>query len=63
MYGQTGSGKTHTLFGPPKFFNSGFDQWGMCPRTVDYLISQKDASTTIHVSALEVYFDDCFDLL
>lgn len=24
MYGQTGSGKTHTLFGPPKFFNSGY---------------------------------------
>lgn len=25
VYGQTGSGKTHSLFGPPKFFNSGFD--------------------------------------
>ena len=63
MYGQTGSGKTHTLFGPPKFFNCGFDQWGMCPRVVDMLLNNKDSSATLHVSALEVYFDECFDLL
>jgi hypothetical protein len=35
----------------------------MCPRVIDMLLQQKDESTTIHVSALEVYFDDCFDLL
>jgi len=38
MYGQTGSGKTHTLFGPPKFFNLGFNDWGMCPRVIDMLL-------------------------
>lgn len=35
----------------------------MCPRTVDMLLQNKDANSTIHVSALEVYFDDCYDLL
>ena len=63
MYGQTGSGKTHTLFGPPKFFNMGFSEWGMCPRVIDSLLQNKDESTTIHISVLEVYFDECFDLL
>ena len=27
------------------------------------LLQNKDASTTLHVTALEVYFDECFDLL
>ena len=63
MYGQTGSGKTHTLFGPPKFFNSSYSDWGMCPRVVDMLLSSKSADTTLHVSCIEAYFDDCFDLL
>ena len=63
MYGQTGSGKTHTLFGPPRFFNSGFDAWGMCPRTLKNIINMNDGSSTLHMSALEVYLDDCYDLL
>ena len=63
MYGQTGSGKTHTLFGPPRFFNSGIDAWGMCPRTIKQIVNSNDGSSTLHLSALEVYFDDCYDLL
>ena len=27
------------------------------------LLQNKDSSTTLHVTALEVYFDECFDLL
>ena len=62
VYGQTGSGKTHTLFGPPKFFNFGEDAWGICPRTCQIIFSQSKDSQ-LSMSAVEVYFDDCYDLL
>jgi hypothetical protein len=35
----------------------------MCPRTIETICSQNNGSSTLHVSALEVYFDDCYDLL
>ena len=45
VYGQTGSGKTHSLFGPPKFFNLSESEWGMCPKTIDSLLTLCDDST------------------
>ena len=61
MYGQTGSGKTHSLFGPPKFFNLSESEWGVCPKTIDSIIMK--ASGKLSMSVVELYFDDCFDLL
>lgn len=37
--------------------------WGVCPNTIKDLIEQMNENTTLHLSAIEVYFDDCFDLL
>ena len=37
--------------------------WGVCPRTINNLMESKNENTTLHLSAIEVYFDDCFDLL
>lgn len=62
VYGQTGSGKTHTLFGPPKFFNMGEDAWGICPKTCK-TIFDRSGQSSLSMSAVEVYFDDCYDLL
>lgn len=59
MYGQTGSGKTHSLFGPPKFFNYNQDAWGVCPRAIEKIIGKGQVT----ISVVEIYFDDCFDLL
>ncbi len=63
VYGQTGSGKTHSLFGPEKFFSSSADNWGLCPKTIEKILTEKASDTRVAVSALEIYFDDCFDLL
>ena len=63
VYGQTGSGKTHSLFGPPKFFNYSSDSWGVCPKAMEMILDRKSADTTLTLSAVEIYFDDCFDLL
>ena len=30
---------------------------------IDNILCQCEENTTLHISALEVYFDDCFDLL
>jgi hypothetical protein len=63
VYGQTGSGKTHSLFGPPKFFNSSADNWGLCPKTIEKILREKASDTQVMISVVEIYFDDCFDLL
>lgn len=73
-YGQTGSGKTHTMIGQlgsltesnlAASSSSSSDQqlpteWGLFPRVASDLI--KHAKGTIYASAVEVYFDDVFDL-
>ena len=65
MYGQTGSGKTHTLFGPVRFFDGSPDQWGICPRFMRQMVdvASKDSAYSFKVSVVEIYFNDCFDLL
>eukprot|EP00933_Yihiella_yeosuensis_P041374 TRINITY_DN35764_c0_g1_i1.p1 TRINITY_DN35764_c0_g1~~TRINITY_DN35764_c0_g1_i1.p1 ORF type:complete len:642 (-),score=92.34 TRINITY_DN35764_c0_g1_i1:192-1889(-) len=65
-YGQTGSGKTHTLLGPPRFFEKPASEWGLCPRTGAEILERAAAlggSWDLRCSAVEVYFDDCYDLL
>jgi hypothetical protein len=63
MYGQTGSGKTHSLFGPAKFFSSSAENWGLCPKSIEKILSEKASDTQVTVSAVEIYLDECFDLL
>ena len=65
MYGQTGSGKTHTLFGPVRFFDGSPDQYGICPRFMSQMVdvANKDSAYSFKASVVEIYFNDCFDLL
>ena len=35
----------------------------MCPRTIENIINLNKGSSTLHISAMEIYFDDCYDLL
>jgi len=62
-YGQTGSGKTFTITGGPENFNDR----GIIPRTLSYIYEsfQKKAeySYTVHVSYLELYNENGYDLL
>jgi hypothetical protein len=54
------------LFGPPKFFNTGPENWGICPQTISNILQQFDTQLPdfkITISAVELYFDDCYDLL
>ncbi len=78
LYGQTGSGKTYSLFGPPDRFQvssssemlsmslpeSGHDNyppyWGIFPRCISYFLNIK---RSIYVSMVELYQDQCYDLL
>ena len=63
MYGQTGSGKTHTLLGPPRFYELPTDSWGICPKFFLSILQRAESdTTTFHATAVELYFDDCFDL-
>ena len=65
-YGQTGSGKTHTLIGPPKFHLMSDDVWGFCPKVMQRAYQAAAASggaVTLNVQAVEIYFNDCYDLL
>ena len=62
LYGQTGSGKTHTLLGPPQFYDVTRDLQGICPKFMNDMLKYTD-NCTFHASAVEVYFDDCYDLL
>lgn len=69
-YGQTGSGKTHTMIGQlgsltESNLAAASDQmlpseWGLFPRVASDLI--KLSKGPIFASAVEVYFDDVFDL-
>lgn len=65
MYGQTGAGKTHTLFGPPNFSLMSEEEWGICPRFLSNMLthSESDSSMKLRASAVELYFNDCNDLL
>lgn len=77
-YGQTGSGKTHTLFGPPNSFHSNTlnndaseafhnvkipVEWGVFPRIVLSLLSKSKISSGITATAVEIYMDNCYDLM
>lgn len=65
MYGQTGSGKTHTLFGPPSFFKYDYSCYGICPKFFAHMVdlAKDDPSLSFTASAVELYFNDCNDLL
>jgi hypothetical protein len=62
-YGMTGSGKTHTMSGDPR---SAADM-GIIPRTVKALFLKRarlrKAVISISAEYLEIYKDECFDLL
>ena len=62
-YGQTGSGKTFTITGGAERYADR----GMIPRTLSYVFSHIQKSTTqqinINISYLEIYNDSGYDLL
>ncbi|CAF3338715.1 unnamed protein product [Rotaria sp. Silwood1] len=62
-YGQTGSGKTFTITGGPERFTDR----GIIPRSLSYIFEQfgqhSDQSHTVHVSYLEIYNENGYDLL
>ncbi|CAF1278776.1 unnamed protein product, partial [Didymodactylos carnosus] len=62
-YGQTGSGKTFTVTGGPERFADR----GIIPRCLSYIFQefgkQTDQSHTVHVSYLEIYNENGYDLL
>ncbi|CAF1404841.1 unnamed protein product [Adineta steineri] len=62
-YGQTGSGKTFTITGGPERFSDR----GIIPRSLSYIFQQfgqhADQSHTVHVSYLEIYNENGYDLL
>lgn len=76
-FGQTGSGKTHTLFGPPNSFNPNSlleanetfegenipSTWGVFPRSVLRLLAKMGTSSSISATAVEIYLDNCYDLM
>jgi kinesin family protein C1 len=67
-YGQTGAGKTYTMEGPNAL---DMDDWskGVIPRAVEQIFTyaaqqaQLGWAYEIHTSFLEIYLDDCYDLL
>ncbi|CAK0858766.1 unnamed protein product [Prorocentrum cordatum] len=76
-YGQTGSGKTYTLFGPPDCFSKSDEaqasadadgaSLGLCPRALrdirQAVRGDPAATTSLFVSAVEIYLEECYDLL
>lgn len=68
-YGQTGSGKTHTMFGPDEVLSDWKrappEKQGLALRAINDLFVAADASESSHVacSYIEVYNDQCNDLL
>jgi kinesin family member 6/9 len=62
-YGQTGSGKTFTITGGPE----SYDDRGIIPRTISYFFEsfskRTDYSFTMHISYLEIYNENGYDLL
>jgi hypothetical protein len=72
-YGQTGSGKTYTIFGPPGCLTESAlaaatdgsvpADWGILPRLLLALLESRGDRDTLHVSAIEIYAETCYDLL
>eukprot|EP00928_Gymnodinium_smaydae_P086221 TRINITY_DN7013_c0_g1_i1.p1 TRINITY_DN7013_c0_g1~~TRINITY_DN7013_c0_g1_i1.p1 ORF type:complete len:551 (-),score=81.21 TRINITY_DN7013_c0_g1_i1:413-1834(-) len=67
-YGQTGSGKTHTMLGPPGVLTDRAiegggvpSEWGCWPRAI--LSALAHDGVELHLWAVEIYFDNVFDLL
>lgn len=62
-YGQTGSGKTFTMTGGP----TKYSDRGIIPRTLQYIFSEfanrTDYMYTAHISYLEIYMENAYDLL
>ena len=63
-YGQTGSGKTHSIVGLPRVT----EDEGIIPRALRQIFNHFRADRTgrvvsLHVSFLEIYNDECRDLL
>lgn len=62
-YGQTGSGKTYTMTGPEERYS----ERGIIPRSVAYIFQEAnrrtDSDFNIHISYLEIYNNDGYDLL
>jgi kinesin family protein 6/9 len=62
-YGQTGSGKTFTITGGPEKY----EDRGIIPRTLSHIFNEfrkrSDFSYQMHVSYLEIYNNDGYDLL
>jgi len=62
-YGQTGSGKTHTMG------NTGREDPGIMPRAIDDLFKKKEeeqsdtVTVTIEMQYIEIYREECYDLL
>ena len=68
-YGQTGSGKTHTMIGQLGTLTESNlaasdqqlpNEWGIFPRVASDLL--RLSKGTVYASAVEVYFEDVFDL-
>jgi kinesin family protein 22 len=55
-YGMTNAGKTHTIQGTN-------NNPGIFPRLVASILESKIASSSLHVSALEIYQENIYDLL
>ncbi|CAG5136734.1 unnamed protein product, partial [Candidula unifasciata] len=62
-YGQTGSGKTFTITGGPERYSDR----GIIPRSLSYIFDtvekQPDKVYTVHISYLEIYNENGYDLL
>jgi len=56
-YGATGSGKSHSMLGDEK------DAAGILPRALTLLFARVAPEATVHVSYLEIYNEQIFDLL
>lgn len=72
-YGQTTAGKSYTMLGPnggQNILNSDNNQWGILPRSVDYLFGeladkadQGLLTYQIKASFLQIYNENLYDLL
>jgi hypothetical protein len=53
------------LLGPPEFFKESTYKWGICPKFFEQILmcASSDSSLSFTVSAVELYFNDCLDLL
>ena len=45
------------------FFNKNISEWGFCPKAIVRILDMDIPSVTLTVSAIEIYFNECFDLL